>query len=161
MNTESTPSYCIHTSHHIIGFFGKFRFLSNFYLAAVELDGQTFRCVESAFQAAKLTDLEKRKQFQCLLPAQAKSLGRKVALRADWESVKGAIMLTCLRSKFAKDAVLASALLDTGDADLEERNSWGDREWGTSLNGDGKNKLGLSLMQVRRELAAASKTILK
>lgn len=37
-------------------FSGEYRFLSNFYLAEVELDGEVYPTVEHAFQAAKSPD---------------------------------------------------------------------------------------------------------
>lgn len=42
-------------------------------------------------------------------------------------------------------------MLATGDAYLEEGNTWGDRIWGT-VNGSGANRLGVILMQIRAEL---------
>lgn len=38
----------------------------------------------------------------------------------------------------------------TGNRELIEENTWGDTFWGT-VNGVGKNKLGLILMDVRRD----------
>ena len=45
-------------------------------------------------------------------------------------------------------------LLDTGDRELIEGNTWGDRFWGV-CRGEGENKLGRILMRVRDELRAA------
>ena len=42
-------------------------------------------------------------------------------------------------------------LLATGDAQLEEGNTWGDRIWGV-YQGQGDNRLGKILMKVREEL---------
>ena len=42
-------------------------------------------------------------------------------------------------------------VLATGDAYLEEGNTWGDRIWGT-VNGSGANRLGFILMQIRAEI---------
>ena len=56
-----------------------------------------------------------------------------------------------VRAKFTQNIELADKLLATGDAYLEEGNTWGDRIWGT-VNGSGANRLGFILMQVRAEI---------
>jgi len=60
------------------------------------------------------------------------------------------IMYLLLGLKFA-DPTLRSWLLATGDAILEEGNSWGDTYWGVS-RGYGENWLGILLMLVRGEI---------
>ena len=59
-------------------------------------------------------------------------------------------MRDVLRLKFA-DEVMAAKLLATGDAELVEGNTWGDRFWGVS-GGNGLNWLGRLLMEVRSDL---------
>ncbi len=59
-------------------------------------------------------------------------------------------MLTLIRQKFQRFD-LQEKLLVTGNAYLEEGNTWGDRIWGT-VNGEGENRLGKILMQVRQEI---------
>ena len=54
----------------------------------------------------------------------------------------------CLRSKFDQHEDLKEKLLQTGDLYLAEENTWGDKYWGT-VNGEGKNRLGNLLMQLR------------
>ena len=53
----------------------------------------------------------------------------------------------------AADTVPTSArekLLDTGNAELQEGNNWGDRYWGVDLKtGYGENRLGRIIMKVR------------
>jgi len=132
-------------------FRGKHFFLSNFYITKVKYRGQIYMSVEHAFQAAKT--LNKRERIQigaAATPGKAKALGRKVKLRKDWELIKDDIMLTLLRSKF-DDAELKQLLLKTGDCKLVEGNHWGDIYWGI-CGGKGKNRLGVLLMQVRKEL---------
>lgn len=77
-------------------------------------------------------------------------------LRGDWDQVKIHVMLDLLRSKF-RDPQLAGALLDTGDADLEEGNHWHDNWWGNCTCRRcaqivGLNWLGCALMVIRSEL---------
>lgn len=89
-------------------------------------------------------------------PGQAKRLGRKVKIRPDWEYVKKDIMLEGLRKKFAIPE-LRQKLLDTGDAYLEEGNTWHDNYWGVCHCIEcqdvlAKNNLGLLLMKIREEI---------
>jgi hypothetical protein len=56
---------------------------------------------------------------------------------------------------------LRQKLLATGDAELFEGNTWGNRTWGcVQVNGQwvGKNQLGKLLMQVRTALQIAGET---
>ena len=106
----------------IDSFEGEYRFLSNFFMSPVEMDGKTFDSVEHAYQAAKSDDAEYRANFFFgITPGQAKKLGRTANLRADWEQVKIGIMTDLVRKKF-NDKELASKLLATGDAELIEGN---------------------------------------
>jgi len=140
-----------HDMSAIKSFTGQYRFLSNFYPCGIRLDGMYYPSVEHAFQAAKTFDIRERKSIAVAdTPDYAKSLGKKVKLRDDWESVKGQIMLDLLRAKFS-DEILKQKLLDTGDAELIEAKKHGDRFWG-QVNGEGKNLLGKLLMRVRNEL---------
>lgn len=147
----------------ISSFFGKYRWLSNFFESPIVYDSMIFSSVEAAFQAAKTTDKIKRLSF-CgnISPSQAKGMGRQLDLRPDWEEIKSQVMLDCLRSKFAAGTPLAEKLLDTGAERLVEGNFWHDNIWGDCkcdrcANIKGKNLLGKLLMQVREELNTASK----
>lgn len=142
----------------IDSFNGPYAWLSNFYPAAVKLDGVVYVTLEHAFQAAKTLDPAERREIQlCSSPGQAKRLDRKVKLRRDWESVKVAVMRGLLRNKFT-DSDLARLLRDTGDCELIEGNSWNDRFWGV-CGGVGKNWLGRLLMEVRKELQAVPQSV--
>jgi ribA/ribD-fused uncharacterized protein len=131
-------------------FEGPFRFLSNFYLSPVGYLGVEFPSAENAYQAAKSTDRETQLGFLSMTPGQAKRAGMKVALRADWESVKLSVMEDVVREKFRRKH-LADMLLSTGGVELVEGNTWGDRFWGV-CRGKGENHLGRILMKVRDEL---------
>jgi ribA/ribD-fused uncharacterized protein len=132
-------------------FMGRYDFLSNFHPCRIEFEGQTYRSVEHAYQAAKTEDPHIRKRFEvCPSPGLAKRLGRVVQLRDGWEQLKLGIMEQLLRQKF-QDGALRSALLATGTQMLMEGNWWGDIFWGV-YEGQGKNHLGLLLMKVREEL---------
>lgn len=133
----------------IRGFYGDHFWLSNF---AVESDGKT---VEHRFQAEKaVTDRDYDRVLAAATPNEAKALGRKIALRDDWEEVKLDVMLDLLREKFA-DNPLRWMLTATAGRELVEANYWGDTYWGVNeRTGRGENHLGRLLMQVRDELIA-------
>lgn len=135
-------------------FDGHWAFLSNFYWNEIEFEGIKYPTNEHFFQAMKTLDNDERRQIaNCLTPGQAKRMGRRVALRSDWESVKEDVMFLGLCLKFA-DEQLADWLLETGDEELVEGTTWHDNEWGNCscpkcINIEGKNKLGKLLMRVR------------
>lgn len=136
-------------------FRGDFFFLSNFYNCPVAYKQLTYTNNEAAFQAQKCVSDTERIQFTKLSPSEAKRLGRRVSLRKDWEDVKVSIMEEVVRAKFTQNAELADKLLATGDAHLEEGNTWGDRVWGT-VNGIGVNQLGIILMKIRDEIGKSN-----
>lgn len=140
-------------------FAGEHRFLSNFYKSPITFEGDTYPTVEHAFQAAKTSDAEERATIRANAnPVIAKRKGRRVTLRADWETVKQDIMRDLLRTKYANED-LRERLLQTGEEELVEGNRWHDKYWGRCLcakcDNAGQNVLGELLMQVRRELMAA------
>lgn len=139
-------------------FRGDFFFLSNFYECPVTYEQLTYTNNEAAFQAQKCTSDAEKIQFTKLNPTEAKKLGRKVNLRKDWEAVKVKIMEEIVRAKFRQNTELADKLLATGDAYLEEGNTWGDRVWGT-VNGSGANRLGVILMQIRAEIKSGEEPL--
>lgn len=107
--------------------------------------------MEHAYQAAKTLDFADQEEIRATLtPGKAKRLGQDVLLRPDWEQIKLEVMYRLLVLKFA-DPNLSRWLLATGDAILEEGNSWGDTYWGV-CNGHGSNWLGVLLMLVRGEI---------
>jgi|ERR1019366_3668919 ribA/ribD-fused uncharacterized protein len=139
----------------IKGFRGRYRWLSNFWPADVILDGMVFGTVEGAYQAAKTLDLTHRRTIAGLAkPGQAKRFGRKLKVRDDWHEVKLKVMEDLLRQKFAHPD-LRQKLLGTGDAYLEESNTWRDFWWGV-CDGKGENHLGRLLMKIRQELREQS-----
>lgn len=133
--------------------------LSNFAACTLELvdpsgTTRTYASVEHFFQASKAARLEDHLRIaNARSPKEAKRLGRRVALREDWEAVKEAVMLIALRQKFQQRR-FADVLLATGQTVIVE-DSPHDFEWGgrdPRGGWEGENKLGLLLMDVRREL---------
>ncbi len=144
----------------IARFTGPWAGFSNFEGPAVELDGESYDCVEKAFQAAKTFDPGARRAVRSAsTPGQAKRLGRKVALRPDWEQAKLSIMEHLLRQKF-QHAALQDLLLRSGGALIVEGNDWHDTFWGVctgclrGCQGAGANQLGRLLMALRDELCS-------
>jgi ribA/ribD-fused uncharacterized protein len=136
----------------IARFSGDYRFLSNFYPATVVFEGLTYPDVEHAYQSAKTLDISERRIIAALpTPAEAKHAGEALKYRDDWLQIKYQVMLTCVRDKFTRHPDLRAKLLATGDAYLEEGNTWHDQIWGV-YDGHGTNWLGIILMQVRAEL---------
>jgi N-glycosidase YbiA len=133
-------------------FAGEYRFLSNFYPATVIYEGLIYPDVEHAYQSAKTLDMSERRRIAALpTPAEAKHAGEALKYRDDWLQVKYQVMLLCVRDKFTRNPELRARLLSTGDAYLEEGNTWNDQIWGV-YQGKGTNWLGKILMQVRSEL---------
>lgn len=130
-------------------FEGNYAFLSNFYICDVHYNCHKFRSAEAAFQAAKCP--ERYEEFLTLGPKEAKSLGRKVELRYDWEHIKDLVMYEIVYDKFTLNEDLKQKLLATDNEELVEGNHWHDTYWGV-CNGVGQNKLGKILMRVREKL---------
>ena len=142
-----------HSVPQINDFRGDYRWLSNFHLVDVELDGVRYPSTEHAYQAAKTIDAAQRESIRVLPTCgMAKRAGQRVTLRADWEQVKRDVMLDLQRQKY-RSPELRKLLLGTSDAELVEGNTWGDTYWGV-CRGVGENWLGRLIMQVRAEIAA-------
>lgn len=147
-----TPS----PTYSVKGFFGEFRWLSNFWLSEFEYEGLKYANIEAAYQAAKTPSQEDRVKFSQLqgtymeIGRQAKKLGRQITLREDWELVKLQVMLELTRKKYSLPE-LQEKLLATGCGYLEETNTWNDTFWGV-YNATGQNNLGKIIMQVRDEI---------
>ncbi len=134
----------------INAFSGTYSFLSNYYECPVTVDGITFRNSEAAFQAQKAAEPALRREFADLSPDAAKSRGRAVNLRSDWEKIKVKEMYRVCRAKFEQNPALCEKLIETGHEELIEGNDWGDVFWGMG-DGTGENYLGRILMQIRNE----------
>lgn len=143
----------------ILGFKGRHSWLSNFHLAEFKWRGYVWPSAEHAYQAAKTRDKREMKAIlDASTPGRAKRLGRKATMRDGWdEGLKEKAMLSVLRAKFRVPS-LRRKLLATGDANLVEVNHWGDTYWGV-CDGNGLNRLGNLLMQVRDEMRDESWTV--
>jgi ribA/ribD-fused uncharacterized protein len=137
----------------ITTFFGPHRFLSNFYYTDLPIVcdmGISYPSVEHAYQAHKTLDINERKQIALLPSASAsKKYSHTMTVREDWKSVRMGIMENLLRQKFSQPS-FKRRLLETGNQELIEGNTWHDTFWGV-CNGVGSNNLGKLLMMIREE----------
>ena len=138
----------------IMSFRGEYSFLSNFYEGKVfTYKGLKFNNTEAPFHAEKCWS--RAKEFEMVRPLQSKRLGRRVLMRRDWDRIKDRVMYDVCYAKFTQDPVLKAKLLATGNRELVEGNTHGDRCWGmTCSNGVwiGENRLGKVLMKLRDDL---------
>src|SRR6266498_4157512 len=104
----------------IDSFTDRWKNLSNFGMGKVYMpDGFLYPYREHAFQAQKTLDLTVRQQMFCIgTPADAKRLGRTVALRPDWEHIKIPVMQEVLRCAFGQNHFLRRLLRETGEQQL-------------------------------------------
>ena len=155
-----------HNDREIKGFFGDYRFLSNFWPAKVVLDGEEYQSVENAYQAAKYKK-EARKYFQTCSPKEAivfvRSTPPDLYTPEEWDNIKLEIMRKLLVQKFDKDLnpEVHEKLAVTGDKYLEETNYWGDVYWGVNKSeqteeGIGENNLGKLLTVIRDNMGNKS-----
>jgi len=135
-----------------------YRFLSNFWPCKIIFSGVQFPSVEHAYQAAKTTNVTKRRNIASLKkPGAAKREGNKLDIREDWEKIKIGIMAFLVEQKFFQTPELGKLLLKTGNRELIEGNHWHDNFWGDCFcqkctGIEGKNILGRILMSVRKKL---------
>lgn len=142
----------VHNEDFVKGFFGDFRFLSNFHKCPVYFDGLLYPSSENAYQAAKLLP-HVRTHFTTISPSQSKKEWEKFPddlfyIADQWDCVKYEVMSAVLFDKFYRNLGLRLKLLETGHKYLEETNSWNDVYWGVCED-VGQNKLGHILMKVR------------
>ncbi len=131
----------------------EYGFLSNFHPVPVFFDGVLYADNEAAYQAQKCEKPEERLAFAQLSADEAKRMGRKAALRSDWEDVKIPLMKAIVRAKFEQHPDLAARLMETGSKPLFEGNYWRDLFWGVDMRtGEGRNELGRILMALREEI---------
>ena len=144
------------TKTHILGFFGAYRWLSNFHASPIQYRGIEFPSAEHAYQAMKSEDPEVWRLVANLpTPKEAKSWGlTRIQLREGWvdENIRYTEMRKIVRRKFSQNPELLDLLLATEDLILVETNYWNDTYWGM-CRGSGENRLGEILMDVRRSIS--------
>lgn len=142
--------YIVHDDENIKGFFGDYRFLSNFEVCLVYFDGDFYGSSEAAYMAGKTKDQTIREMFQKaeMTPAEARKLGQIIPIRDDWDVVRYDTMAMVVFDKFYRNKDLREKLLATGSKYIEETNHWNDQFFGV-CNGKGQNILGRIIMATR------------
>lgn len=143
----------VHDDKNVKGFFGPYRFLSNFYLAPVWYEGLEYPSTEHAYQAAKVVP-EERSVIVGVSAADSKRVWKELTRldpNADsWDARKFDVMSELVFQKFLRHVDLREDLLETEDRYLEESNWWRDVCWGYDVNlKKGENHLGEILMATR------------
>ena len=136
----------------------KYAFLSNMYSCPIHYDGETFPCVETAFQYAKTGDasLFTNDRGYFVGGSAAKKIGRMCKLPENWNMDRLTVMYELLEDKFYHNEKLREALKKTGNIYIAEENTWGDTFWGV-CNGKGENMLGKMLMEIRQNIQDADR----
>lgn len=139
----------------ITSFSGKYRFLSNFYPCKLVYDYIEYPSSEHAFVAHKTKNRELRLKISKIqTPGQVKRFGRsEIQLREDWGLIKINVMRQIVEAKFEQNDDLMKMLMETKGYHLIEGNTWGDRFWGESPLGNGRNELGKILMSIRDDVS--------
>lgn len=147
--------YAQHNDKEVKGFFGEYRWLSNFHFCPVYFEGLKYPTSENAYQAAKVIASE-RELFLTCKPTESKRIWKNLSLLHNaqtWDDNKADIMKIILVDKFYRNLDLRFKLLDTGNKYLEETNHWHDNFFGVCIckkcEGLGQNQLGKILMKVR------------
>jgi ribA/ribD-fused uncharacterized protein len=151
MSQDRIDSIIIHTESFVKGFFGEYRWLSNYHMCEVIYNGEAYTSSEAAYQAAKTEDEYVKGLIRKMGPKESRDYTRKMKPRKDWEAIKKQVMYDVLVDKFSRNVILKEKLLETGAKYLEETNYWNDTFWGV-CEGKGKNHLGETLMKIRNEL---------
>lgn len=138
---------------------GDYGYLSNLYKRDVRFENRTFRSSEDAYQFGKPLDgmvaewiIAAPKPHLCAMAAHGLLA---FDIRPDWQAIKVDRMRDVLRAKFSQHEDLKQNLIDTGNAVLIEDSNT-DAFWGIGKKRNGKNMLGILLMQVREELNNAT-----
>lgn len=140
----------------IYGFFGPFRFLSNFHVVSIPYDGLVYPSTEAAYMSGKTDNpLTKKALANTKSPSEAKRIGRALELREDWDDIRIQVMEEVNTVKYTQDTPeskqLRQMLLVTKPCILVEANWWNDTFWG-ECKGVGENNLGKVLMRIRDTL---------
>lgn len=133
---------------------GKYGPFSNFSRHPFQLNDKLWATSEHFFQAMKFEGTEHEEIVRGAIgPGAAAAMGRdrKRPLREDWEQVKDDVMRTALYAKFTRYPRLRELLLATGDEHIIEDSPY-DYYWGCGAKGDGKNMLGILLVELRERL---------
>jgi ribA/ribD-fused uncharacterized protein len=149
-------------------FKGEYRWLSNFWPCQIPFKlcleyapnmyayyEYIFPSVEHYYVAKKFKEKFKVDELFLMDAGEAKKYGRinSSYSKEQWDNKKYLVMSEALFKKFdpTLNPILNTKLLETGNAELIEGNTWNDTYWGVDLEtGKGKNMLGKTLSTVRK-----------
>jgi hypothetical protein len=126
---------------------------NDYYTAsAVVIGGISFPTIEHAYQAAKTTNTDKKREISlCWFTKEARQLGRKIELDIDdWEMKRCDVMETLILKKFLSNDDLKDRLIKTNDDEIIA--DYNDSYWGIGSDNNGDNILGKILEHVRSQL---------
>jgi N-glycosidase YbiA len=135
--------------------------LSNFYPRPVTIQNFVWPSTEHFYQAQKFIHvLDQEIIRRASSPAEAFYLGRNLAGSriSHWHAIKVLVMRQAIQEKFRQHADLKAILLGTGSAFIKEKSAV-DSYWGIGVDGNGQNRLGKLLMEVRESLRTGSSTL--
>lgn len=153
---NSVLSYVRHSSDEVFGFFGEFGFLSLQFPVTIQLNGLEFPSALNAFHASKCPDPYHVRLFCDCDPLVANEKSKGLPVFRDWKQKRDKVIEQILVQKF-KDESLKDLLLETNFKKLVNANHWGDLYWGVDQNGNGENKLGKILEQIRADIIEKEK----
>ena len=141
----------------IHGFYGEYKWLSNFEESPVKWLDYTFKTNEHAYQASKCNDICDRERFLNITAGQAQRLGQKIDMLPGWNILKYNTMYDINFYKYKHNKTLRAMLKGTKRQVLIEGNWWHDNYWGVCTCHECKdipkqNNLGKILMEIRNEL---------
>lgn len=140
--------YIVHDDNNIKGFFGEYRWLSNFHHAPILWNGLGFTSTEAAYQSSKCTNIDAARKFQNYTAQESKTQSAFINAPKHWPNIKFNVMAQVVFQKFLIHKDLRYKLIDTDNKYLEETNHWKDVYWGV-CDGVGENNLGRILMSTR------------
>lgn len=147
MSAELVQKVSVHDENNIKGFFGQYRWLSNFEECNIYYRGMWFASTEAAYMSGKTPLLEERHALTKMNPKEARKYGQTIQLHPSWDEIKLIVMYEVNSTKY-QIPKYKQLLFETGDKYLEETNWWRDSFWGAHF-GQGENHLGKILMYIR------------
>lgn len=159
-------AFKVFKENNIVSFRGEYNFLSNFHPVKFLHDGILMYSVEHAYIYEKFKNNAEVKRWVKNI-TNAGALKRKtkgITPIEGWNRKKLNVMYRLCFIKFGTNSTYKHRLISTGDKEIIEGNTWGDKFWGVvEENGEfvGDNYLGRILMSIRNMISYDSELISK
>jgi len=138
----------------ILFFKNEYDWLSNFYPVVIDINNIKYSSVEHAYQSKKSDDMIWKLYCASNISASdIKKESKKIKILTNWDNIRLIKMYECLIQKFNQEP-FKTKLLNTGNANIQEGNTWGDEFWGINVNKNpnyGENHLGRLIMKIRED----------